>query len=241
VDTERPLVDRLRDIWQAAARNSATLPGEPQLAADLAASRPAVREALARLEAEGLVSRRRGSETTVNRSVLSIGARFDLQVEFSTLIEARGAVAAVDVLDAVVAPLDPLDAALLDAAPEDRAWMVFKRWTADGQPVVVAKDVVPLPPDVDAADLDPERSLFESVRSVFGREAEWEVCRPGAVLAGSERAAALGITESDPLLELTLVGVARTGQTLYIAREHHVPGWFDYGFVRNVRASSLPG
>lgn len=227
-------------MWLAAALGDATLPGEPKLATDLDASRPAVREALARLEAEGLVSRRRGSETTVNRSVLSLGARFDLQVEFTTLIEAQGAVPGIDVLEACVVALDEGDAALLDAEPGTAAWSVMKRWTADGRPIVVARDVVPLPPGVDADRLDPARSLFESVRAVFGVDAEWEVCRPGAVLAGRSRAGALEVGARDPLLELTLVGIARSGRPLYLAREHHVPGVVDYGFVRNVRPGHDP-
>ena len=84
-DGERPttLLDRLREIWTEAARTGEGLPGESVLAERLQVSRPALREALARLETQGLVLRRKGAGTVVNAGALQVMARFDVQVDYA--------------------------------------------------------------------------------------------------------------------------------------------------------------
>src|SRR6266487_1707825 len=83
-----PLDDRLRRLWRSAVDSGEPFPGEPALALRLGASRPALREALIRLEHEGLIGKRKGAETTVNRAAIEIPARFDQQIEKADLIRA---------------------------------------------------------------------------------------------------------------------------------------------------------
>src|SRR5680860_1253354 len=87
-ETPSDLIDRLRSLVGSVALADGHLPSEPSLASRLGASRPALREALVRLESEGLLSRRRGAATTINRDGHRIPARFDQQIEFSDVIEA---------------------------------------------------------------------------------------------------------------------------------------------------------
>ena len=79
-DPKAQIVDRLRVLLDVV--DVRKLPSEPALASAFGASRRAVSEALTRLESEGLVSRRQGAETTINREASRLQARFDQQVEF---------------------------------------------------------------------------------------------------------------------------------------------------------------
>jgi GntR family transcriptional regulator len=73
------LADRLRAIWRDAADEGTGLPGESVLAELLGVSRPALREALVRLTAEGLIDRRKGAGTVVNPAALEMPIRLDRQ------------------------------------------------------------------------------------------------------------------------------------------------------------------
>ncbi|NGZ99916.1 winged helix-turn-helix transcriptional regulator [Nocardioides sp. W3-2-3] len=88
---EPSLDDRLHQVWLDAARHGTTMPSEPSLAASLATSRPAVREALVRLEERGYIHRRKGAGTVVNTSLLNIPARFDQRIDTSEPDRIHGA------------------------------------------------------------------------------------------------------------------------------------------------------
>jgi len=70
---------------------------------------------------------------------------------------------------------------------------------------------------------------------VHGQTVEWEIARPTAVVADAQLSSWVGI--DGPLLVLDLLGVARTGELLYRAREYHVPGAVEFGFIRTFTAT----
>lgn len=228
------LIDRLRGLLASIAAADTTLPAEPALAASLGASRPALREALMRLEAEGLLSRRRGAGTTINRLGHSIPARFDQQVEFIDVIAATGRVPGIEVLEAGDVALSAESAARLGRAEGQLGFRTVKRWTADGEPVMVAVDEIPVEGPGHGAD--PADSLFTNAAALTGFPVEWEIARPGATVSAGAVARWLG-AKNRPLLTLDLLGVSRTGEPLYRAVEYHVPGAVGFGFVRTVGGS----
>ncbi len=162
------LVERLRAVTLRAGRLGEPLPGEPTLARDLGVSRPSVREALVRLEAEGLIRRRKGADTVVNPGALEMLARFDQQVEFADLLRHAGFEPTVELLESATVLLAERDAKALGQPAGGPALRTVKRWRADGAPVMVAVDVVPAPDgDGDRLDgLDPHAGLFDLVRAL---------------------------------------------------------------------------
>ncbi len=90
---------RLEEVWLESARSGSPMPGEPALAQRLAVSRPAVREALVRLEERGYIRRRQGADTTVNRRMLDVSARIDEQIDRSELIASTGRRASMVVVE----------------------------------------------------------------------------------------------------------------------------------------------
>jgi GntR family transcriptional regulator len=232
---ESSLGDRLRELARRAALTGEPLPGEPTLAGELGVSRPALREALARLESEGFLRRRQGADTIVNPGAFEIGVRFDQQVEFAQVLRDAGYTPTVEVLESGPVALGPADAEVLGVDAGGPAFRTVKRWLADGRAAMVAVDVIPSEDPVDVERLDPGAGLFELVRRIRGVGAEWELAWPGAALAPAAVRRWLDLPTRSAVLTLDLIGVSRRGDRVYRAMEYQVPGFVRPGFVRSVR------
>ena len=228
------LAERIRRIWLDAARSGSAFPGEPALARELRVSRPAVREALVRLEAEGLIHKRQGAGTAVNRAAVEIAARLDHQVDNEEIIKAMGREASLDVLEAEVIALSEDDAAALEVPTGAKALRVAKRWRADGIPVVLATNLVPLLEGHIPDDLDVGQSLFRLIERLGHQKVEWELAWPGATNLDPPISDWLAQPAGQAALTLDMVGVSRAGQRAYRATEFHVPTAFRYGLIRSV-------
>lgn len=237
---EPTLDDRLHEVWLDAARRGTTMPSEPSLAASLSTSRPAVREALVRLEERGYIHRRKGAGTVVNASLLDIPARFDRQVDKSALIAAMGHVPRVDVLSVERTRITLDEAQDHELAPGTTVLRVHKRWSADDQPVMLARDVVPMlrpGPDPTAGtdgEVDPAAPMVEVALALTGERVGWEVVWPGAAALSEEDAALTGHEVGEPALTLGVTGVGRSGRVVYWTSEVHLRGAFRYAMVRRV-------
>ncbi|HOA25517.1 MAG: GntR family transcriptional regulator [Aggregatilineales bacterium] len=119
------------------------LPSEPELAAQFGVSRGTIREALAMLEREGMIFRRHGSGTYVNKHALRIQARIEAALEFSELLRQAGFDASIQLVQAEIEPLPPDIASLLDTDTDTPALFVKKLFLADDQPAIYCIDVIP--------------------------------------------------------------------------------------------------
>jgi GntR family transcriptional regulator len=234
---ETVLADRIRRIWLDVAHNGTAFPGEPTLARDLHVGRPAVREALVRLEAEGLIHKRQGAETAVNRAAVEIAARLDHQVDNEQIIQAMGHTAVMDVLEADVVSLDADDAQALAVPVGARALRVAKRWRADGVPVVFAINLVPIVGGQLPPGLDVGQSLFTLVERLGHMTVEWELAWPSATNLTPPISDWLEQPAGQAVVTLDMVGVSRRGDRAYRASEYHVPNAFRYGLIRSVRGT----
>ncbi|MBM9463037.1 GntR family transcriptional regulator [Aeromicrobium sp. YIM 150415] len=231
-DRQPPLDERLEELWAEAARDGRRLPGEPALAAALSSSRPAVREALIRLEERGYIHRRKGADTTVNTSLLDIPARFDRRVEESALIRAMGQTPQLDVLDVQRTRITLDEAEAYDLRPGTEVLRVHKRWTADGVPALLAHDSVPITGAVDPETIDPEQPMVDIAVTLAGARAEWEVVWPTATALDEADAAHASRPAGEPVLTLEVSGMSPTHGVCYWTTEHHLSGAFRYAMVR---------
>jgi GntR family transcriptional regulator len=230
----------LRAFWAEASAARVDWPSEPELAASLGVSRPALREALTRLEAEGLIRRRRGDATYVNVPASRIVTRFDQQARFERALEDAGHTAVAEHLFVERIVLDDDTCRRLELPAGSPGLHVGKRWRADGTVVMVAVDRVPLvradgsplqlPPDLDT----PVR-LFPLMRALRGEPIQWEVATPGASRPSDLEREWFEDDGLEAVLTLDLLGVGRRGQLLYQNRELHRPGAVPFGFVRTIR------
>ena len=232
-----PLEARLRRIWLRTVESGEPFPGEPALALRLGASRPAIREALIRLEHEGLIGKRRGADTTVNRAAIEIPARFDQQIEKADLIRAMGHKASLEVIDSEIVDLNQEESAALELAAQSPAIRVTKRWRADDLVVMVAIDTIPLKSRAIPEGVDVGASLFDLVPKLGHERPAWELAWPSATNLDRRMAELLERPVGEAALTLELTGVSRNGARVYRAVEYHFPQAFRYGLIRLVPRS----
>ena len=118
------------------------LPRESVLAEKLGISRTQLRDILASLEREGFITRRHGVGTIINRHVLNVQTRMDIEVEFLDMIRQSGkrpAVAYVRVMDG---DADEKIAAQLQIRVGDPIVRVARLVTANGVPAIYCEDIV---------------------------------------------------------------------------------------------------
>lgn len=231
-DEERIRSALLRRVREAAEQDR-RLPGEFDLAAELGCSRVQVRQALADLDRRQVVRRRQGAVTVVDPVGLRLNVRLEEQFDYAELLSKLGYEVHVEILESRrIAALPKKVAGLLDVPVHTPAARVSRRWSADGVPAMVAKDILLLPP---GADDVPEGPLFDAAARVWGESVVWEITTPGATAADGELAGLLGLPEHSPLMVFETVGVGAGGHRIFYALEHHKPGFVHYSVVRTVR------
>ncbi len=121
------------------------LPTEPELCAEFGVSRTTVREAVARLEATGLLVRRRGLGTYVAENArVSIAALLQANISITEMIETMGLRPGTTGVG-VAFEVPPADAARELGLEASEAILSVRRVrTANGRPVVYSVDHLPL-------------------------------------------------------------------------------------------------
>ncbi|MCR1784932.1 GntR family transcriptional regulator [Nocardioides carbamazepini] len=227
-----PVERRLQRLWAEAAERGGPMPSELALASSLEISRPAVREALVRLEERGFIHRRKGADTAVNSSLLGIPARFEQRLESAELIAAMGRTPSVRLVTAEIGEVTLDEAREHDVSPRRSVLRTTKVWSADDEPVLVARDVVPVLARTDLADLDPAAPMPELARALVGEQVGWELVWPGADGLSEEEAGLTGRAVGEPAMTLDATGISRSGTVCYWTREVHLRGAFRYALVR---------
>lgn len=226
----------LLPIWRETVRSGEALPSEEALAETLGASRPAIREALIRMEANGLVRRLHGAGTFANPAALDVEMRLDNDADFADRLAAVGYDVVVELLRAEVAALTTEIAAEMALDAGTRALRTLKRWRADGVVAVVALDHVPLARRVgdDEAVAIAARPVRELAADVGLGRPDWLCTWPTAVELDAEVAALLEYDVGRAALRFEQLGVARFGGRVFHAVEHHRPGIVEYGLIHTV-------
>ena len=224
----------LHEMREGMFRHAERLPSENALAERLGISRTQLRDVLAQLEREGFVSRRHGVGTVINRHVLALAVRMDLEVEFLEMIERSGYRPGVSLLaterraaDAGVAERLRLDA---DAEVLLNARLV----TADGRPAIYCEDYIP-------ADLlrgglpgpeELERPIFHFLKMYCGVEPCMDLTEIRATVAEGRVAELLKVERGAPLLYMDEVDYDVAGRPILYARQHHADGIVRHTLMR---------
>ena len=119
------------------------IPSETELAADLGVSRTTIRDALSRLEIEGIVYRKQGAGTFVNEAGLQIKSRLDEIWSYEAMLAAHGYTPSTRILDITTQAADDDIAAELNLAEGEDLLVVRKLFLADNQPVILAYNYIP--------------------------------------------------------------------------------------------------
>lgn len=209
------------------------LPRESLLSEAMGISRTQLRDSLAELEREGFISRRRGVGTLINRHVLSVPVRMDLEIEFMEMVSRSGHKPA-ELLVKVGTVLSAAAARKLKIAPTDEMLFVSRVVTSDGRPVIYCEDYIPksLVQSPDFTEKDLEAPIFEFLKEHCGAEAYLDVAEIRAVPASASLASRLAVPQGTPLLYMDEVDHTFEGEPLMYSRQFYVDGAIAHTVVR---------
>ena len=118
------------------------LPRETVLSEQMGISRTQLRDALTDLEREGFISRRHGVGTVINRHVLDVKCRMDIETEFLDIIRANGYEPSVLDIDVSETTANALEAKKLSIREGDAIIKIKLLCGADGRPAIYCEDVL---------------------------------------------------------------------------------------------------
>ncbi len=192
------------------------LPSEDELRRRYGVSRMTVRQALARLAASGLVTKRHGIGTFVNRTKIERVAGRLLGFREDAL--AHGLLPTVRVLRLGFERADEEDARLLDLHPDDEVLRVVRMRFADGDPIGL-NTVTVVPAFARALiDLDFSDSFYDGVGRRLGVEVGQAEQTVEAVHGDEGDGQSLGVAPSAALLRVTRVTRLADGRLLGLTR-----------------------
>jgi GntR family transcriptional regulator len=207
------------------------IPSEPELARRRTVSRSSMRGAIAMLEEEGFVRRRRGSGTYVtHRPTLpnDLGRNFGV----SSLITASGAKPGTVEQRSGVVEAPPAVAEVLGIAEGAPVIELHRVRTADGRRVVDATDwcrVDHLPPE---ALPEVSRGSIYAALAARGLAVHHGVAELTPRNADGELAERLGVPSGSLLLTIDQVDRTPDGVAVLVSREHHLADAFTFTLLR---------
>jgi GntR family transcriptional regulator len=173
---------------------------EADLSAEFSVSRGTVRQALATLRSEGLISGGRGRQPVVSRPTLA--QSFDELISFSVWAESLGRVPGACTLELVRRPADALTSTQLDLERGAQVFQYRRLRLLDGEPAMieVSSFIEPVGRLLLDCDMD-HASVYAQLgqRGVAFHEAEQTIA---AIAATAEQASLLGMQQGAPLLEV---------------------------------------
>lgn len=119
------------------------IPSETELATELGVSRTTIRDALSRLENEGVVYRKQGAGTFVNEAGLQIKSRLDEIWSYEEMLAAHDYTPSVRLLEVTTQPAAADIATELNLIAGDELIVARKLFLADNQPVIMAYNYIP--------------------------------------------------------------------------------------------------
>lgn len=179
------------------------MPSESELAQELKVSRTTVRTVLAKFASEGLIFRKQGDGTYVNKHVREIDMQYGGIWDFSKLIQGNGYHPHIQTVSLVGRPAVKEEAKVLEIDLMDNIVSMSRLFCADEQPVIYATNVFPKSLlMVDVAELDGNLPIHMIVQTYFEDQIAYVVSDIEATLAEESTQKTLYRERGFPLLKL---------------------------------------
>lgn len=194
----------MEDIQSGKYNKTLKLPAEKKLANQLGVSRTTLRTALARLESEGLVTRRQGDGTFVNKRALERGIRLGGIWDFRYMIESSGRKVKVECLEISVRDPAPEILETLELKGGDLVMVLERLYYGDEKPVIHSNNYFPYKlskSDVSIDEIDFNLPIHELLGKYFDQEIAYSVSDIGAVLSKPAHNPTLAIQSGTPIFE----------------------------------------
>lgn len=210
-------------------RADGSIPSEPDLSQRFDVSRATIRDALSRLEHAGIVVRRHGIGTYVNRLIANHpgGVQYwlDETASFANLIRASGHRAECHILSSTIITAGSCSAAL-GVDPQAQVLSAEKVFCSDGTPVIHCIDLVPF------ESIDPEHramatsgdqcleSIYRFLEVQCHHKVSYQESQVFAAVADERLARLLNYSVGGPLFRLEEVGYSAEMTPLFYGRNH---------------------
>lgn len=194
------------------------LPREEELCDLIGVSRVTLRSALDELASEGVVLRRQGKGTFVNRAGLGIQAVFNPAQHFSEVIANSGYIPRIEPLGWTLEPVSDEFARAFSIPKDVDGIRMRKLFYADDRPCVYCEDLLPADIWQDAPIPNNSESLFQSLYVRTGRKAAWD--KVEIAVCSSQSKAELECFGEKPLLLLKSLIFNNEDQPMFYAWEY---------------------
>lgn len=220
----------MRQVREGGFPAGSQLPAERDLTDSLGVSRVILREALRVLEEDGVVVRRHGVGTFVNRPYKVLTSALGVNLGLTEIIEQNGSIAGTSLIrcDEIEDP----DVAQQLARADNRVIRIERVRTADTRPVAYTIDFVS-PDDLsrDALGRIERQALYELLEQ-NGHPIASASARIVPVKAGYEISAVLGLSPDAVMLMIEQLDIGFDGRPLVYSREYHLRGAFEFTISR---------
>lgn len=224
------LLNEMRNGQFAASER---LPRETELAELLGISRTQLRDVLSELEREGYISRRHGVGTVINRHVLNVKNRMDIETEFLDIIFGCGYRPKMLSEEVWEGEADARVAEKLAVPVGSPVLCKRSVCAADGKPAICWIDVVPkslLKKECTVEDF--KLLIFDFLREYCGTFAYMDLTDLHAAVADEALAAALDIPVGTPLLNMTETDFNVEGEPVFYSNQYFVEGIISHTVLR---------
>jgi GntR family transcriptional regulator len=119
------------------------IPAETELANELGVSRTTIRDALSRLELEGVIYRKQGAGTFINEAGLQIKTRLEEIWEYEPMLQDHGYASSNQIIKMEEMPADSHMVKNLNLDPTEKLLVVQKLFLADNEPVILTFNYLP--------------------------------------------------------------------------------------------------
>ncbi len=209
------------------------VPPEMELANDLGVSRTTVRDALSRLENEGVIYRKQGAGTFVNRPGLRIRCRLDEIRSYEAVLEAHGYEPSTVVLDLSQQGATADLAADLNLAQGEPVLLVRKLFKEDEEPVIVVYNYIPLA--LISGPLQKDDfvvPVFTYLSDAAGQHLSYYLSEIVPVLAEGDLAATLHVPSPTAVLSLEDTGYNEENEPILKAHSYFRDDLLRLGLIR---------
>ena len=224
------LLSAMKDGEYAACQR---LPRENVLAEKLGISRTQLRDILASLEREGFITRRHGVGTIINRHVLNVQTRMDIEVEFLDMIRQSGyepAVASVRVSEGFANRKIAGQLQMEEGAPVIR---VARLCTADGRPAIYCEDVLDKALVRGSYTIkDLKLPIFHFLQQFCGVYPYLDLTDLQPAVADAALAEIFQVPMGTPLLHMDEVDYDIDGRPVFCSTEYFIDGIFRHTVMR---------
>ncbi|MBA4347655.1 MAG: GntR family transcriptional regulator [Clostridiales bacterium] len=224
----------LREMKEGAYRYSGKLPPEGVLAERLNISRTQLRDSLAQLEREGFISRHQGVGTVINRHVLAVTVRMDMEIEFMEMIEASGYKPELLSSTYSLVPAGETVAQHLAISPAAMVLKVCRLIGADETPAIYCEDYIPtaLIKKKEYTEQDLQKPIFSFLKQFCALEPHMDLTEVRPAVADEALAEIFRVPEGTPLLYLDEIDYDKEGMPMLYSPQYYIGGVIQHTMLR---------